>query len=132
MALSYPLLFPYSDDGYRVAILHRIDVNRLHYKWHNLSMREYYTYHLQVRANEGKIILLSRRLLQQFIINAYMTIKEEMFKWICNNRKKFRSDLYHGLMDAMYRGDIDLTIVSKTFILPFSYLGSPRYRVQNY
>lgn len=46
MALSYLLLFPYSEGGYRVRILHRTNVNRSHYKWHNLSIRMYYAYHL--------------------------------------------------------------------------------------
>lgn len=35
-------------------------------------------------------------------------------------------------MDAIYRDDKDLKKVGKTFILPSSYTGSPKSRVQNY
>lgn len=55
-------------------------------------------------------------------LGGYVTIK----------KKTLRDDPYWGLMDAVYKGDINLTKVGKTFILPSSHFGSPRYKIQNY
>lgn len=62
-ALNYPLLFPYGEDGHRVGLLHKDDVNRLHYKQNNLIMREYHAFCFQVKENERQTILLFERLL---------------------------------------------------------------------
>jgi hypothetical protein len=64
LALQYPLLFPYGDDGYRVDIPHR-GVNTLHQtKRPNCTMREFFAYRIQDRMNQFSLILNSRRLFQ--------------------------------------------------------------------
>ncbi|KAK1395112.1 hypothetical protein POM88_014168 [Heracleum sosnowskyi] len=81
---------------------------------------------LQQRLNEGHTLLRSGRLLQQYIVDCYMTIEEERFRWIRLNQEKLRSDLYYGLMDAVHRGDSDCAKVGKSIILPSSHTGGPR------
>ncbi|XP_062113950.1 uncharacterized protein LOC133824953 [Humulus lupulus] len=61
-----------------------------------------------------------------------MAIEEERFRWIRNNKKKLRSNLFSGLMDAIHRGDSDCSKVGKSIILSLSHTEGPRYRVQNY
>ncbi|WOG91187.1 hypothetical protein DCAR_0310435 [Daucus carota subsp. sativus] len=124
MAMTYPLIHPYGEDGYRLGITLR--------DGKNLTMCQYYCFRLQQRLNEGHTLLRSGRLLQQYIVDCYMTIEEERFRWIRLNQNKLRSDLYSGLMDAVHRGDSNCSRVGKSIILPSSHTGGPRYRVQNY
>ncbi|XP_059311353.1 uncharacterized protein LOC132062896 [Lycium ferocissimum] len=126
--MTYPLIHPYSEDGYRPGI-QLADVNNKSYKRQNLSMREFYCFRIQQRLNEGQTFLVAGRLLQQYIVDAYM---EERFCYIRNNKKKLRADLYSGLMDAILRGDSDCSMIGKSVILPSSHTGGPRYRAQNY
>ncbi|XP_071737862.1 uncharacterized protein [Rutidosis leptorrhynchoides] len=75
LALQYPLLFPYAEDGYRVDILHKgVDID--HISGHaKLTLREFFAYRLQMRVGENSLILLSRKLLQQFIVDAYTMVE---------------------------------------------------------
>ncbi|XP_055960816.1 uncharacterized protein LOC126682230 isoform X2 [Mercurialis annua] len=132
MSLQYPNIFVYGEDGYRTDILHRSNEEFDKYRRKKLTMRQYYAFRLQSRKNEGMSLLKSGRLLQQFLVDAYMAIEEERFRWIRYNQPKLRCDLYSGLMDAVSRGDNDPKRIGKGIILPSSHTGSPRYRVQSY
>ncbi|XP_030928349.1 uncharacterized protein LOC115954586 [Quercus lobata] len=132
MALQYPLLFPYGEDGYMLGIPYRNLNGSNSRKRESITMREYYAYRLQQRFHEGKTLLLGRRLFQQFIVDAYTSIEEERLQWVRFNQKKLRSELYYGLKDAVLRGDTDPITVGKRIVLPSSFTGSPRYMVQNY
>lgn len=48
------------------------------------------------------------------------------------NQKKQRSDLYHGLQDAITRSDKDGSSVGHIFILPCFFTRGLRYMVQQY
>ncbi|KDO36024.1 hypothetical protein CISIN_1g041983mg [Citrus sinensis] len=111
MPMTYPLIYPYGEDGYRPDI----------------SLRDVAT-----KIDEGHTLLQASRLFQQYIIDCYMAIEEERFRWIWNNQQKLRSNLFSGLMDAIHRGDFDCSKVGKLIILPSSHTGGPRYRIQNY
>ena len=131
MSMTYPLIHPYGEDGYRVGI-NLGDVINKTYKRQKLTMRDFYCFRIQQRLNEGKTLLLAGRLLQQYNVDGYMAIEEERFRYIRNNQPKLRADLYSGLMDAILRGDSDCSLVGKTVILPSSHTGGPRYWAQNY
>lgn len=131
MPMTYPLIYPYGEDGYRPDISLR-DITDSPFKRQKLTMRQYYCFRLQQRLNEGHTLLQAGRLFQQYIVDCYMAIEEERFRWIRNNQQKLRSDLFSGLMDAVHRGDSDCSKVGKSIILPSSHTGGPRYRIQNY
>ena len=105
MALQYPLLFPYGEDGYMLGIPYRNLNGSNSRKRESITMREYYAYRLQQRFHEGKTLLLGRRLFQQFIVDAYTSIEEERLQWVKFNKKKLRSELHFGLKDVVLRGD---------------------------
>ncbi|XP_049362072.1 uncharacterized protein LOC125826778 [Solanum verrucosum] len=131
MSMNYPLIHPYGEDGYRLGI--PLDsASQKTYTRTNLTMRQFYGYRIQQRLNEGHTLLQAGRLFQQYIVDGYMAIEEERFRYIRKNQQKLRSDLYGGLMDAIVRGDSDCSMVGKTIILPSSHTGGPRYRAQNY
>ena len=82
MALQYPLLFPYDEDGFRIGILCSnideisSDTNEF------VTMREYYAFRLQEQDGEGHILILGGRLFQQFDVDAYSCIKAIRFMWV--------------------------------------------------
>ncbi|XP_059285058.1 uncharacterized protein LOC132038402 [Lycium ferocissimum] len=131
MSMTYPLIHPYGEDGYRLGILLE-DVTNKTYIRQKLTMRQFYGFRIQQRLNEGYTLLQAGRLLQQYIVDGYMAIEEERFRYIRNNQTKLRSDLASGLMDAVVRGDSDCSMVGKTVLLPSTHTGGPRYRAQNY
>ncbi|XP_015057654.1 uncharacterized protein LOC107003921 [Solanum pennellii] len=131
MSMTYPLIHPYGEDGYRLGI-QLVSQSQKTYTREHMTMRQYYGYRIQQRLNEGRTLIPAGRLLQQYIVDGYMAIEEERFRYIRNNQPKLRADLFGGLMDAVVRGDSDCSQVGKTIILPSSHTGGPRYRAQNY
>ena len=103
MALQYPLLFPYGEDGFRLGILcsnideSSSDTNDF------VPMREYYAFRLQERDGEGHTLILGGRLFQQFDVDVYTCIKAIRLMWVKNNREKLRIEMYNGLKDAVMR-----------------------------
>ncbi|GJR98805.1 DNA helicase PIF1, ATP-dependent [Tanacetum coccineum] len=102
MALQYPLLFPYGEDGF-------------HDKIPNYTNR--------VRGG---------RLFQQYLVDAYSAVKEQRLKWTRNNQDTLRVDLYHNVCDAVTRGDTNAAGLGQRIVLPGTFVGGPRYMMQNY
>ncbi|XP_022032829.1 uncharacterized protein LOC110933937 [Helianthus annuus] len=62
LALQYPLIFPYAEDGYRVGIKHRgiaIDDEVLRT---NLTIREFFCYKIQDRQNQFSLYMMQKYL----------------------------------------------------------------------
>ncbi|PIN09959.1 DNA helicase PIF1/RRM3 [Handroanthus impetiginosus] len=125
MAMQYPILFPYGEDGFKTDILRNS-------RSQNNILREYYAYRMQNRLNEAHTLISGRRLYHQYIVDAFTCIEESNLCWVRNNKKKLRSELYKGLRDNVVRGDTMPGSIGKRFVLPSSFTGRPRYMVQNY
>ncbi|KAH1213508.1 hypothetical protein GmHk_14G041449 [Glycine max] len=106
LALQYPLLFPYGEDGYRPDILHSSAPDGKKRKRNCLTMREWFSYRLQCRSNKSKTLLNSRRLFQQFVVE--------------------------GLQQSLDDGSTKGLNKGKRVILPSTFVGSPRYMDQLY
>jgi hypothetical protein len=101
MALHYPLLFPYSEDGWHPNILvngvaadadldeDHARESELQKKHCNVTMVEFYGYQLQHRDIDGIALLRGGRLRQQYIVDAYVTIEQNRLKYMRLNQKKF-------------------------------------------
>ena len=74
----------------------------------------------------------SKRLLHQYIVDAYTSIEQERLRWFRLNQKKIRADLYNNVQDAAMKGDTDAKSIGKRVILPASFTGSPRYMAEKY
>jgi len=89
MALHYPLLFPYSEDGWHPnisfngVVLQDVDADldedhakesEHHRKHHNVTMAEFYGYRLQHRDTDGIALLRGNRLRQQYIVDDYAIV----------------------------------------------------------
>ncbi|KAG6702148.1 hypothetical protein I3842_07G019400 [Carya illinoinensis] len=129
--LQYPLLFPLGDTGWHQGIQR---VNRgstlttLNRKMKDpiVSCREYYCYKLQIRENVRSILLLSGRLLQQFVVDMYVKIETSRLDYFRSKQQHIRSELYQGIVDTITLGEVDASKVGKRIILPSSFIGGPR------
>ncbi|GJW45254.1 hypothetical protein Tco_0074053, partial [Tanacetum coccineum] len=133
IALRYPLLFPYGEDGYWTDIYHQGVTDKTPTnKKTRVTMREYFAYHLQNRSNVFSMVLNARRLCQQFIVDAYTMIERERMSYIRNQQKDLRSETYSKLAQLAEEEDSGVKLRGKKVVLPSSFTGSPRYMMQNY
>ncbi|XP_020272659.1 uncharacterized protein LOC109847833 [Asparagus officinalis] len=112
MAMQYPLLFPYGEDGFRLGVELNQNTNNAQKK--------------------GKKLHTWRKLLQTYIMDLMTCIEEERLHWVKVNQSKIRAELYCGIKDALHRGDTEGAQVGKRIVLPSSFTGGPRYMTQNY
>ncbi|GJS78703.1 DNA helicase PIF1, ATP-dependent [Tanacetum coccineum] len=62
-------------------------------------------------------------LYQQYFIDAYTAVEEQILQWNRNNQDTLRVDLYHNLNDALTRGDRNAEGLGKRIVLPRSFMG---------
>ncbi|OMO74609.1 DNA helicase PIF1, ATP-dependent [Corchorus olitorius] len=131
MALQYPLLFPYGEDGFTPHIRY-IDSPVKEVVRKTMSMREYYAYYLQQRSRHGETLLRGGRLFQQFCVDALSSVQEGELLWLKNHQTEICADMYTNVRDLIHRGDVDASAVGKRIILPATFTGGPRYLYQKY
>nr|XP_043633322.1 uncharacterized protein LOC122604498 [Erigeron canadensis] len=132
LALQYPLLFPYGEDGYRIDIKHRgipLDSNIVRSK---KSMREFFAYMLQIRPKSGSLLLFAKKLLHQFMVDAYTMIESERLSYIKTQQKKLHTETYKNLTAAVENGNDEGSSSGKRIFLPSSFTGGARYMMQKY
>ncbi|CAH1415538.1 unnamed protein product [Lactuca virosa] len=132
LALQYPLLFPYGDDGYRVDILHRGITSSSNSKRPTCTMREFFAYRIQDRDQSFSLILNAKRLFQQFLVDGYTMIESERLFFIRKQQKILRCETYENLRDHQAHGSTNISDVGQRVILPSSFTGGARYMMQNY
>ncbi|XP_015075426.1 replication factor A protein 1-like [Solanum pennellii] len=76
MSMTYPLIHPYGEDGYRLGI-QLVSQSQKNYTREHMTMRQYYGYRIQQRLKEGHTLIQAGKLLQQYIVDGYMAIEEE-------------------------------------------------------
>ncbi len=94
MALHYPLLFPYGENGWHPniplnGVVADADLEEDHSgefelqrKHCNVTMAEFYGYRLQHRDTDGVALLRGDRLRHQYIVDAYAAIKQNRLKYL--------------------------------------------------
>ncbi|XP_021743384.1 uncharacterized protein LOC110709442 [Chenopodium quinoa] len=132
MAMQYPLLFPYGEDGYTTDIPHNdVDATGRRVRT-TVTMREYYAFRFQQREREAKTRFQLGRLNQQQQVDAFTCVQESRLEWVRGNQKKIRKDVLRGLADAVSRGDTEPASIGQRVVLPQSFSGCLRFNVQNY
>ncbi len=141
MALHYPLLFPYGEDGWHSniplnGVAADIDLDEEHAeesdlqrKHCNVTMAEFYGYWLQHRETDGITVLWGDRLRHQYIVDAYAVIEQNRLKYLRLNKKKLCLDLYQGLQNAIVASDRSAAAIGQRIILPSSFIVGPRHMV---
>ncbi|XP_042988839.1 uncharacterized protein LOC122316384 [Carya illinoinensis] len=153
--LQYPLLFPFGDSGWHQGIKKvergTISLNaqalESHFIEHSnsaeeflrkegqvlknkkkvptVSCREYYCFKLQIRDMYMSILLLSGRLLQQFVVDMYIKIETSRLDYFRSKQHEIRSDVYQGIVDSLSVGETCTSNIGKRIILPSSFIGGP-------
>lgn len=132
MAMQYPILFPYDEDGFRLGIKYYSCSSRAEIKRGNVTAREFYSYIIQQRLDQGLTLLKGGKFFHQYLIDAFINIEGMRLEYIKKNQKKIISEVYQGVVDALDRGDRDTSNVGKRIILPASFTSGPRNLMQNY
>ncbi|CAF1841741.1 unnamed protein product [Brassica napus] len=131
MSLQYLLLFPYGEYGFNTEIPLHLEEGSSRTRQF-LRIRKFYASQIQTRLKEGMTLIMSGRLLHQYVVDVYSTIEEDRLRWTRNNQDVLRAELYSNVCDAVGKGDTDARTVGKRFILPPSFTGGPRYLIEKY
>ncbi|RID60231.1 hypothetical protein BRARA_F03402 [Brassica rapa] len=132
LALQYPLLFVYGEDGFRVGIKKGVTEASKKLKKDTISMRQFFAFRMQERENESHVLLYSRRLFQQFIVDAYTTIESNRLRYLQLNQTCLRSDSYDSIKESENTGNSDMNQQGQQFVLPATFTGGPRYMKNMY
>ncbi|XP_021986250.1 uncharacterized protein LOC110882569 [Helianthus annuus] len=132
LALQYPLIFPYAEDGYRVGIKHRgiaIDDEVLRT---NLTFREFFCYKIQDRQNQFSLLVNAKKLFQQFLVDGYTMIESARLNYIRTQQPKLRVQNLKNLNATVESGENNALSCGKPILLPSSFTGGSRYMMQKY
>ena len=135
LALQYPLIFVYREDGYRIGINHR---GLESYSSSNsnqrikLTMREWFAYRLMDRENEADTILRSGKLFQPFIVDGWTMIELERLFFVRKNQMLLRAENYNSLLDSNSNGIPDLSNTGRRVVLPSTFHGGDRFMTELY
>lgn len=123
--MQYPLLMPYAEDGYRTDIPHRDvqDDGTCTTLRSRVTMREYFAYKIQERDDGFSLLLNSRKLFQQYLVDAYTMIEAERLSYIRKQQKKLRGANLSVVQQAINAGNTDSSSVGKRIVLPSSFTG---------
>ncbi|XP_074346593.1 uncharacterized protein LOC141685389 [Apium graveolens] len=76
MALQYPILFPFAEDGFHKGIKYRRTPENTNKKRECVTLKDYYSYQYHIRPTEGMTLRYGRRLYQQYIVDAFSIIEQ--------------------------------------------------------
>ncbi|XP_015934884.1 uncharacterized protein LOC107460965 [Arachis duranensis] len=128
LALQYPLLFPYGEDVFRLGIATSDSISaRPTKKNKTITLRQFFAFRLQKMTGESSLILRSKRLFQQFLVDAYTMVESERLKFFRCKQPQLRVDKYKCLHESVINGDVDTARLGKKIILPSTFTGGPRY-----
>ncbi|PIA37966.1 LOW QUALITY PROTEIN: hypothetical protein AQUCO_02900072v1 [Aquilegia coerulea] len=99
--LQYHLLHPHGNFGW--------DLNVFDNYFYSVTCRAYYSYLLQIRNNHDSLLLRSGRLLQQYVVDNYVKIPTQRFRYLRDNQHTLRTELYQTIQqtyDKIVRADI--------------------------
>ncbi|KAL0656729.1 hypothetical protein Bca4012_077313 [Brassica carinata] len=128
LALQYPLIFVYGEDGFRFGIKKGVTEASKKLKKDTISMTQYFAYRIQERESESHVLLYSRRLFQQFIVDAYTTIESNRLRYLKLNQTCLRSDSYDSIKESENDGNSDM---NEQDILVFLTFSSHLHAIQN-
>ncbi|XP_061341343.1 uncharacterized protein LOC133287696, partial [Gastrolobium bilobum] len=131
LGLQYPLLFPYGEDGYRDDVERSYISRGRTNPRSTVSMREFFSFRIQIISGESQILHHSRKLFQQFLVDAYTMFESDRLNFIRYNQSHLRAELYKNIKNAFDRGEDEAINTGKRIIIPSSFTGGPRYMAEN-
>ncbi|GKA95991.1 DNA helicase [Tanacetum coccineum] len=132
MALQFPLLFIYGEEGYKkdMTLLNIPDQSTRADK--RMSMNMYYSYQIHDRFNHYSLLPCGGKLFHQYIVTLHFTIEQSRLDYIRQKQSNIRNEYLSGLYDAIIRGDRDGSDLRTRIVLTASIIGGPRYMYAHY
>jgi len=134
MAMQYPILFPYGEDGFHDALFYNLTSTSTSMRRQKTTMAEYFGYILHDRPNDFNTPLHCGRGTQAYEVDGYCCVERERIDHYRTPsfQQKYRSATYHSLANNVSSGVRSASSVGQRIILPASFTGSPRYLYQKY
>ncbi|XP_035840401.1 uncharacterized protein LOC110914193 [Helianthus annuus] len=136
MPLQYPLLFPRAEQGWSPELRLTGTISVLPDDQmsddRKLTPIMFYGYQMHDRQDVYTHILRASRLLQQYLVDAYVCVEHSRLEYFRANQDEFRCEFLQGVHDAISRGDTEARSIGKRVILPSSFTGGPRYMYKHY
>ena len=63
-----------------------------------VTAKEFGAYYLFPRNNSSEAFFCAGRLLQEYICSHWATVEQDRLRWLRNNQKTIRADLYSGVV----------------------------------
>lgn len=128
--MVYPIFFPSGELGWQYEMQHNPQ-NRSA-KRTKLTCLQFYAHRFSLRRAFSPIFY-GGKLLQQYLVDAYIRVESGRLYFIQQQQSLFRVELYQGLMDHIQsEANLSGLAPGKIVILPSSFQGSPRAMQQNY
>ncbi|CAH2016859.1 unnamed protein product [Acanthoscelides obtectus] len=125
-AMTYPLLHPRGEPGWQSGTAHQR-------RRGDVSLLEYYSFRIAVRPDTFNQFVMAGKLTQQYIVDAYVKIEQSRLQFITENQPRIRQEIFQGLIDYLDSRQLDVHYQpGNIFILPSTFIGSPRAFRQNY
>jgi hypothetical protein len=115
--LQYPLIFPYGTNGWHLKYQTS--------QSNKCTLNQYIRFHLMIHTHIFNILHAQRKLFQQYLVDQFCRVECMRLRYIRDNQKSLRADLYTGVIDSINKGDTQQS--GKHIILPPSFTGSDRY-----
>lgn len=134
MAMQYPILFPYGEDGYHESIRYRQCRRSSAIKRKNVTMVEYFAYRLHDRAEDFNTPMRCKRGTQSYLIDGYCCVEESRLSHYRSKsfQAKYRAAPRKEICETVSKGILKGSEAGQRIYLPSSHIGSPRYLYQNY
>lgn len=127
MPLSYPLIHNYGESGWSYKMKNE--------KGKKVTLMEYSKYLLQIRDPrsaelKNDIILAAGRLFEQYCLDLFCSLESERLQWLRHNQNKLKAEKYKKLQEFVSGNQA--VKAGRHIVLPSSYVGSPRWYLQQY
>lgn len=134
MAMQYPILFPYGEDGYHEKINYQQCHRSGAIKRNNATMLQYFMYRLHDRLHDFNTPLRCKRGTQAYLVDAYCCVKESRLSHYRTEsfQQKYRYASFKEIRDGVSKGITKGLQAGQKTVLPSSHVGGPRYLYQNY
>ncbi|XP_025678366.1 uncharacterized protein [Arachis hypogaea] len=84
-----------------------------------------------MKTHESQVLLKSRRLFQQFLVDSYTMVEAERLQYHRFYQNKFRSQQLQGLHECLIHGETQAARTGKRVILPTSFVDGPQHMYNN-
>ena len=96
-----------------------------------VSMREFYCFYLHRRNGLDPLLLNSKRLFHEYLVDIYCKYDSYKLKYLYHNQNTLRAEVYSGFKDStILDANVLPSEIGKRIILPASYYGSARHMHQ--